>query len=166
VTLTVIGTGFESSSIIQVNGVSLATRYISSTQLTAVLPASSLATGASLAIAVLNGALSTASGSPPATASVAGTGFVPATVIRLHGSARTISYVDSSSVSVTLTADDLSHAGNLTLVAVNPAPGGGTSATFAFPVLNPIPGGISLTPSAIAAGKTTASLFLSLERIS
>lgn len=54
VMLTVIGTGFKSSSIIQVNGVSLATQYIRSTQLTAVLPTSSLATGASLAIAVLN----------------------------------------------------------------------------------------------------------------
>jgi hypothetical protein len=131
---------------------------------------------------VLNGAVSTASGSPislevdnpvpaitgispanfvagasPATVSVAGTGFVSATVIQLNGSARTNSFVDSTNVSVALTANDLSQAANPALVVVNPPPGEGHPRYSRFPVLNPIPGGVSLKPSAIAAGKTTAT---------
>jgi hypothetical protein len=97
---------------------------------------------------VLSGAVSTATGSPislevnnpvpaitgispanfvagasPATVSVAGTGFVPATVLQLNGSSRTTSYVDSTIVTVALTANDLSRAGNPALVAGIRLPG-------------------------------------------
>ncbi|WP_423201754.1 IPT/TIG domain-containing protein [Edaphobacter modestus] len=60
-TLAVNGSGFQSTSAVQINGVSVPTTYVRATQLTAVVPASSLATGAMLQVAVLNGSSSSAS---------------------------------------------------------------------------------------------------------
>jgi hypothetical protein len=114
-TLTVMGTGFQPSSVVQLNGTSISTQYVSATQLTAVVPASSLGSGASLSITVLTGTTSTAgSGAPvtlevdnpaptisglspnsftagasPTAVSVSGSGFVPGTIIQLNGSSRT-----------------------------------------------------------------------------
>lgn len=56
VTIVVTGTGFTSSSVIQLSGVPLQTAYISSTQIQATIPAAQLQTGAVLPLAVANGA--------------------------------------------------------------------------------------------------------------
>jgi len=166
-----------------VNGVSVPTTYVSATQLTAVVPASSLVIGTMLQVAVLNGTSSSANGgsaislevdnlapviagfSPtgflagaaPVTISVTGSGFIPATVIQVNGNIRSTTYVSATQVNATLTANDLANPGSLALVAVNPAPGGGTSAGASLPVSNPMPGAISITPSSVAAGKTTTT---------
>lgn len=58
--LTVLGIGFQPSSVVQVNGTSIATQFVSAIQLTAVVPAADLATGAALSISVLTGTSSTA----------------------------------------------------------------------------------------------------------
>jgi len=183
--LTVNGSGFESASVIQLNGASIPTQYVSSAQLTAVVPATSLVTGTMLSIAVLNGTATTASGgsaislevdnpapvitgfSPtglvtgasPLTVSVAGSGFVPGTVIQVNGGIRTTTYIRATQVSAALAAKDLAYAGSLALAAFNPAPGGGTSGAAALPVVNPNPNPsvISLTPSTVAAGKTNVT---------
>jgi hypothetical protein len=53
--LTVTGTGFTSSTVIQVGGTAEATTFISSTQVTAVVPAGQLAGGATLSVTAING---------------------------------------------------------------------------------------------------------------
>jgi trimeric autotransporter adhesin len=183
VTLTVAGSGFLNTSVIQVNGTTSPTTYVSATELTTVLPATDLASGAVLQITVSNGGAGTASdtsaiafevdnpapiitgyspsgflsGSTPVAVTVTGSGFVTATVIQVNGTARATTYIDATHVSVSLIANDLANPGSLALVAVNPAPGGGTSAGTSLPVANPTPGAISITPSSVAAGKTTAT---------
>jgi hypothetical protein len=180
-TLTVSGSGFTSSSVVQVNGNSEATTYVSANKLTATVPANQLASGAMLSVVVLNGSLTSASGTPvsfeidnpapaisslsPATeqigattltVTVTGTGFVPATVIQVNGSARSTSFTSATQVSVTLTGTDVAQPGSLSLTAVNAKPGGGTSAAASINVIapNPVPAISSLSPSTETVGAT------------
>ena len=53
-TLTVNGTGFVSGSVVQWNGVALATTYVSGSQLTATVPASDVATAGTASVTVVN----------------------------------------------------------------------------------------------------------------
>jgi trimeric autotransporter adhesin len=162
-TLTVTGTGFLSTSVVQVNSTTETTTYVSATQLTATVPAGQLASGAQLAVAVLNGLVSSGSGTPinlevdnPAptitsispssealgasatTVMVTGTGFVPTTVIKINGTSQMTTVTSSTQVSVALPVADLSVAGTLSLTAVNPTPGGGTSSAAPLTVLIPV----------------------------
>src|SRR5579871_5713759 len=58
ITLTVTGTGFLSSSLVQVGGTNEPTTYVSSTQVTTTVPASQLTSGTELAVLVLDGTTS------------------------------------------------------------------------------------------------------------
>src|ERR1700732_4510453 len=64
VTLTVHGTGFVSTSVVQVNGPSESTTFVSNVKLTAVIPASQIATAGQLAVVVINGSASSGTGTP------------------------------------------------------------------------------------------------------
>lgn len=174
--ITVSGSGFATTSVVQVGGTSEATTYVSGTQLTATVPASQLASGAQLAVVVLNGSLSStpmnlvvdnpaptiASLSPAVEAigatspliTLTGTGFVPTTVINVNGAARTTAFTSSTAVSVSLTAADVSAAGSLSLTAVNPTPGGGTSSAASLAVVSPTPTPVIayVDPTSIVAG--------------
>ena len=179
-TITIMGSGFISSSVIEVGGVAEVTTYVSSTELTATVPAAQLASGAQLPIVVSNGSTTSSSGTPvnlvvnnpsPTIASVSpsvelvnssssvvtvtGTNFVSTTAININGSARPTTYTSATQVSATLTAADLSAAGTLSLTAVNPTPGGGTSAAASLAVNNPPIGAIQLNPSVLLVGTTT-----------
>jgi hypothetical protein len=80
---------------------------------------------------------------------------VSTTAIDINGSARPTTYSSATQVSVTLSAADLSAAGTLSLTAVNPTPGGGTSAGVGVTVNNPPIGAIQLNPSVLLVGTTT-----------
>ncbi len=178
-TLTVNGTGFLSTTTIQVGGVVDATTYVSSTKVTATVSASQLATGGNLSVIALNGTASSASGtavnlevtnpSPAISATtpavvtvgtaatvvaVAGTGFVPATVIDVNGSARPTTFTSGTQVNVTLSLADVSAAGSLSLTAVNPTPGGGTSAAQALTVNYPLPRVFGMSPNPVLTTAT------------
>jgi hypothetical protein len=178
-TLTVNGTGFLSTTAVQVGGVVDPTTYVSSTKVTAMVSASQLVSGGELSVVALNGSSSSSSGaavnlevtnpSPAITATtpalvtvgttstviaVAGTGFVPSTVINVNGSARTTTFISTTQVNVVLTAADVSAAGSLSLTAVNPKPGGGTSAAQAFAVNNPVPRVTGVSPSMVLTTAT------------
>ena len=182
ITLTVNGTNFISGSTVQVGTVAEATTYVSATQLTALVPAAQLTTGALLPVVVLNGSATSASGtamnlevdnpaptitsftpvsfttaSSSTTVSIVGKGFVPATTINVNGTSRSTSYVSATQVNTILTVADLAGAGNLNITAVNPAPGGGTSAASSLPVNNPVPTITALTPTAAIAGNTNTT---------
>jgi hypothetical protein len=176
-TLTVSGTGFTSSTSVEVGGVADQTAYVSATQLTATVPAAQLSTGAQLSVIVVNGLSSSGSGTPvnlqvtnpaPAITTVApavepagaaapvitvtGTGFVPATVIQVNGSNRSTTFTSATQVSVALTAADVAASGSLSLTAVNPAPGGGTSTAATVAVNNPAPGVGKLSQATVLTG--------------
>jgi len=83
---------------------------------------------------------SAGAGSGTTTISVAGTGFVPNSVVLINGSPRTTVAGGSGQASVTLTASDLASAGAYQVQVSNPAPGGGISTPLVFAV----------TPSTVA----------------
>lgn len=177
-TLTVNGTNFASNSVVSVNSVAEATSYVSSSQLTAVIPAAQIASGAQLSVVVANGSVTSGSGTPVsleidnpaptissispaavllgATApviTVAGTGFVSTTAINVNGNARPTTYVSSTAVKATLSTADVSAAASLSITAVNPTPGGGASTASTVTVQNPGPGAtVSLSPSSLTVG--------------
>jgi hypothetical protein len=112
---------------VQVSGSAESTTYVSSTQLTATVPASQITKGALLGVIVMNGTVSSsgtpvnleidnpvptitsinpnseAAGISSAVVAVTGTGFDPSTVIDVNGSSRTTSFTTATQVSVTLT---------------------------------------------------------------
>ena len=179
--LTVNGTNFESDTTVQVGGVADVTTYVSSTKVVATLTATQLVSGGQLTVIVLNGSVSSGSGTPvnfevdnPAPVissvspagvaagatspviSVAGTGFVPTTVIKVNGNARTTTYVSGTQVNVTLSDADVASAGSLSLTAFNAVPGGGTSTASIVSVTNPAPGlSLTVSPTSIVAGGTS-----------
>ena len=179
-TLTVTGTNFISTSALQVGGVVEPTTYVSTIQLTASIPASQLASGADLPVIVLNGDNTSASdpvvnlevdnpapaitsftpatvavGSASKMIAITGTGFVPTTTVQLNGNSRGVTYVSSTQVNLLLSAADQSVGQALSLSAVNPTPGGGTSAAASLPVNYPVPEIISFSPALAIAGTTT-----------
>jgi len=123
--LTVNGSGFTSSTAVQVNGVVETTTYVGSTQLTATIPASQLVSGGSLAVVAVDGSASSATGTPigltvnnalptvtqlipaalvagsPSTpVSLVGTGFTPATAVQVNGTARSASYTSATQATI------------------------------------------------------------------
>jgi hypothetical protein len=179
----VTGTGFLSTTTVQVGGVTETTTYVSSTQVTATVTAAQLASGSQLAVIALNGTASSGSGAAvqlevtnpaptitqltpatlmtgttSATVAVTGTGFVSTTVIDVNGSARTTTYVSATQVNVALTASDMASAGSLSLTAMNAAPGGGTSVATAIPINNPVPTVSALSPKIVTTGTTTPTM--------
>ena len=177
-TLTVNGTGFIASTAVQVGGVTEPTTFVSSTQVTAAIPASQLASGTQLTVIAVNGTLSSSAATSlqvtnpapsitsvsPSTAiagstsplvTVTGAGFVPTTIIQVNGTPRTTTYVNATQVNVALTTADVASGGNLSLTAVNSAPGGGTSTATTFAVSNAIPFVTTLSPTYYVAGSTS-----------
>ncbi len=181
-TLTVTGTGFSAATAVQVGGAVEQTTFVSSTQITASIPASQIAAGGVLSVVAESGTSTSGSGTPvnltvnnPAPVitsftpssfltgasspliAVTGTGFVPTTMIEVGGSARATAFVSSTEVNVTLTSGDLATGGPVNLTAVNPAPGGGTSAASSLAVNNPAPAIAALTPQTLTAGAGAAT---------
>jgi len=176
-TLTVNGSGFVSSTVVQVGGVAEATTYVSSAEVTAVVPAAQIASGGTLQVAVSNsGTTATGptltvdnplptltqiapsavgAGSAATTITLTGTNFVPSTSIQINGSSRPTTYVGATQVSAVLAAADLATGGIPAITAVNPAPGGGTSAALGLTVNNPAPGVIGVSPAVVITGTTT-----------
>ena len=178
VTLTVTGAGFASGNTVQVNGTAVQTTYVSSTQLSATVPAAQLKVGSVLPVAVSNGASvvkadpaavalsvdnpvpSLASiapgalllGTPDSTVTVTGTNFVQGVILAVNGTPRDTTFVSDTQLKAQLTAADFAAARPLPLNVINPKPGGGTSGTSALAVNNPAPAISSVTPAAIGAG--------------
>lgn len=152
--LTLTGKQFSPNMTVTLGTTPLQTSFVSSTSLTAIVPAS-LAGGtynvgvrdngnsyvpaalliSTLTVDVTNPAPSLTAvtpnfflaGSAMATATIVGSGFVSGTEAAIDGSSRTVSVQDSSHLTVSLTADDLLYATSRQLAITNPAPGGGTT---------------------------------------
>jgi hypothetical protein len=185
-TLTINGNGFVNGSVVRVNGQDRPTTFISSSQLTAQIPASDIAALGSLNIFVANpppgGGLSNTvalavinstpeissldpssvnAGSVGFPLTVNGSSFVDGAVVSWNGSPRPTTFVNNSKLTAQISAADVASAGTATVTVTNPAPGGGTSNSATFTITlqpNPVPTLTSLTPNSTAAGGVAFTL--------
>jgi 6-phosphogluconolactonase (cycloisomerase 2 family) len=163
-TLTASGTGFVSGAQVSFGLANEPTTFVSSTQLTAAIPASAIAAAGNPYVIVTNpdGTQSTLltfpvnnpapggnSVSPPSlpagasalTLDVSGTGFIPpdangvgGSTVFVNGTPRPTKFVSSTLLQATLLGSDLSQGGTLNITVVNPPPGGGISPAIRFMV--------------------------------
>jgi len=161
-TLTLTGTGFVSGAQVSFGLSNEATTFVSSTQLTAAIPASAIAVAGNPYVVVTNpggppsapltfpinnpmpGGNNVSPPSLPAGASaltldVFGTGFIApdasglgGSIVFVNGTPRPTKFVSSTLLQVTLLASDLSQGGTLNITVVNPPPGGGVSPAIHF----------------------------------
>lgn len=82
------------------------------------------------------------------TLTVNGANFVPATVIRWNGAARSTTYISNTKLTASITYVDLQSVGTAEVSVFTPAPGGGTAtALFAIDTATNTPGAITVTSS-------------------
>jgi hypothetical protein len=172
-TLTFTGTGYISSTAATLNGAALQTHYVSGTSLQAVVPASALAAGQVVSLVVSNpapgGGSSAASSysimspkpavaglSPQsvpqgagATITVTGSGFEANSVVLWNGAARATTFVNGTTLQVTLTAADLQSYGLGQITINNPGPGGSTTTPTELVIEASVPTILSLSPSSV-----------------
>jgi hypothetical protein len=164
------------------NGNSRATTFVSSTQLSATILASDIATTGNATLNVINPAPSslgsnamafvinaapapapapTISSLSPSSAiagevqftlTVNGTNFVSGSTVNFNGNARATTFVSATQLTAAILASDLATAGTFNVTVTNLAPGGGTSNAVTFAVNNPAPAITSLSPSSAIAG--------------
>ena len=178
-TITVNGTNFVSSSVVQFNGTNLTTTYVSSTQLTAKLTTTNTANGGVYPITVVNPGNVTSNsvsftlnfsvptfssvspnsipqGSGNTTVSISGYGIYSATTVLVNGTAVSSTYVSARALTAVIPASDLTSVGTLSLKLKNPTPGGGTSSALSVTVTAsaPAPTVASINPTSGTAGSS------------
>src|SRR6266550_2141755 len=180
-TLTVNGSGFDNTSKVQWNGAALSTSFISSTQLTAIVPAANVAVAGTANVTVKNSSgpvsntviftinnpvptitsinpNSCLAGSPQFIMTVNGTNFVAASSVLWNGTALTTTFVSSTQLTATVTAALVANAGTASVTVVNPVPGGGTSNPQTFTINTPVPTTTSINPNSCLAGSPQFTL--------
>ncbi len=182
-TVTISGTGYVNNSVVRWNGSSLATTYISSTALTAVVPSSELAAASTATLTVFNpapgggasGSLSFSVTNPapvlssvdPATVdalsgatllTLGGSGFLPSSQVLLDGSEISATYVSANSLTVNLLEQP--DSGTLSISVRNSTPGGGDSATLSVSIQNPVPALTSIAPASTYSGANSFTLIV------
>jgi uncharacterized protein (TIGR03437 family) len=173
-TLTINGSGFFPACLVVWNGVYLAATFISSTQLTAQVPASALVAPVTATVSVLvtgappsNSLSFTVTGaSTPAVASLSpatavagagafpltirGSGFVAGSLALWNGATLSTTFVNSSQVTAQVEAFRIAAPGPATVAIRNPD--GTNSNALTFTVSSPAPVVSSLNPAAATAG--------------
>jgi hypothetical protein len=182
-TLQVSGSNFNASSNILIKGASLQTTYLSSTLLQATLPASDLAQGGTLNVAVNNPApgggttsalpfivaganlqpvvgtlspASTTAGGPSFTLTLSGSNFTPSSVVSFNGSAMATAYSNAAELQASIPANAIAAAGTPIVTVANP--GGNPSTVVTFTVNNPVPQESSLSPTIAVPGSAALTL--------
>ncbi len=151
-TLTVSGSDFVSGATISFAGTSEPTTFVSSTELTAAIPATALAAAGSASIVVTNppgtgGAggrnsvpypftiylppptitsisqTSVTAGSPAFTLTINGTNLVPESVLNVNGAAESVTYVSPTQVTANISAAVIASPGTVNLSITNPVGG-------------------------------------------
>ena len=135
-TLTVTGTGFLSSSLVEWNGSPLATNYVSATQMTASVPDSLISSAGTASVLVSSGASSSPAlkftiTPPPAittlspasivafsaafTLTVNGTGFTSGAVVEWNSSPLTTKFVSATQLTASVPASVITGAGSVSI---------------------------------------------------
>jgi hypothetical protein len=182
-TLTVNGSNFVSGSVVKWNASSLATTYVSATELTAQVPAADIATAGTASVTVFNAtpgggtttaqtftvdnpvptltSLSSTSTTAPGAAftlTLTGTNFVQSSSVQWNGNSLATTYVSATQLKAAVAASDISVAGTASVTVFNPTPGGGTSAAQTFTINDPVPGITSISPSSVVTGSGAFTL--------
>lgn len=159
-TLDLMGTGFVPSSSVAWNGSSLATLWVSATELKATLPASALGGSSASAVTVQNPApgggtsavepFNVTSPTPvltsispqivpaglAATITLTGTGFETNSVVEWNGAPRTTTFVSATTLQVSLSTADLQNVKSGSLTVTNPGPNSSTSGSAPLATTN------------------------------
>jgi YVTN family beta-propeller protein len=162
-TLTINGTNFVAASMVNFGGSAPATTFVNSTQLTAAIPAASIASTGTPAVTVTNPApgggtsmainFTITSGGPnpiptiqvlspscapagePVQLTVVGQNFVASSVVRWNGSDQpTTSNGSINGLIAQISASDVAAAGTAAVTVFNPGPGGGSSNASTFTI--------------------------------
>jgi YVTN family beta-propeller protein len=160
-TLTINGTNFVAASMVNFGGAAPATTFVNSTQLTAAIPASSIASAGTPAVTVTNPASSggtsnainftvtggagdvptisvlfpsCAPAGEPLQLSVAGVNFMASSVVRWNGSDRPTTMDAINGLVAQISASDVAAAGTAAVTVFNPGSGGGTSIPSTFTI--------------------------------
>jgi len=158
-TLTVNGTNFLDSSVVNWNGSPRATTFVSATQITAIVNAADIAKAGTFKVTVTSpapgGGTSAASnfvvdnpaptltsispssathGGAAFTLTATGTNYVSTSVIEWNGTKLTTKYVSGTTLTTTVPVADIETAGTASVTVFNPTPGGGTSAAKTFTI--------------------------------
>src|ERR1700686_1619956 len=83
---------------------------------------------------------------------VTGSNFVSSSTVQWNGTARTTTFVSTTSLQAAVTAADTATGGMAMVTVSTPAPGGGVSGALSFTIDNPMPTTESLGPNAAFAG--------------
>ncbi len=181
-TLTVNGTNFLTGATVQWNGTGLATTVVSNTQVTAVVPASDIATGGSANITAINllgvassptafsivgptptltslNPTSTIAGGAQFTLTVNGSGFLSGATVLWNTTPLTTTFVSSTQLTATVTTSLIASVGTASITAVNT--NGSPSSALTFTISPPTPTISSLSPSSATAGGGSFTLTVS-----
>jgi N-acetylneuraminic acid mutarotase len=163
-TLQADGANLVTSSVVRWNGSDRATIFVSSTRLTATIPASDIAAGGTRTVTIFtpvpgggssSGATFTINNPVPVITKIVpsaavvrdpalslridGSGFTPDSVVHWYASAsglaRPTTFVSSTRLVASIGNTDLQTVGNRTVTVVNADPGGGTSNVMTFTVV-------------------------------
>jgi hypothetical protein len=180
-TLTVTGSNFIRSSVVNWNGTSRGTTFVSATELRAAILTSDVGTAGTAAVTVFNPApgggtsnaqtfnilagtnpVPTTSALEPSSGVAGGAGFVLIvhggnfvgnSVVRWNGADRITVFESTSVLTAAIPPSDIATAGTAQVTVFNPMPGGGTSnaQTFTISAANPVPTTSGLNPSSRTA---------------
>ena len=186
-TLTLNGAGFVNGASVQFNGGSRATTFVSTSQITATILASDIATAGTADVTATNPAPTVGPSAPqmftitstnnpvPTIASlgethiaggtaftltVNGANFEAQSVANFNGKPQATTFVNATKLSAAIAASDVAIAGNVNVTVTNPAPGGGTSAASPLTVDGYTiagPSGAPLSPGQPAIIQITAT---------
>jgi hypothetical protein len=185
-TLTVNGSNFVSGAVVNFNGSPRTTNFVSTTQLTASIPASDVASAGTAPITVSNpsGALisntvsltiaapvnpgpptltnlappSVVAASAAFTLVVNGSNLVSGAVVNFNGAARTTTFVSAAQVTAVIPATDITSIGTASITVTNPL-GGGVSNALTFNIASPgTPIATNLAPSSVLIGSGAFTL--------
>ena len=190
-TLTVNGSGFISSSVVNFNGSARTTTFVSATQIKASILASDIATSGTGNVTVTNPSpgggttpnfaftISSASNPVPTLASISptsgplgqtvaltltGTNFIASSIVNFGSNQNTGGVVSNGgdTLTITIPAAQLSTAGPVSVTVTNPTPGGGTTGAQTFTVNNNNPAPTITTISPTSAAVNGAGFTLTV----
>ena len=108
-------------------------------------------------ITILSPSSATA-GAAAQTLTINGTNFLSGSTVTYNNAAHTATFVNSTQLTIPLSASDQATAGSYAVVVTNPSPGGGASNSVNFTVNNSVPAITSLSPSSATAGAAGRTL--------
>ncbi|HXW16058.1 MAG TPA: IPT/TIG domain-containing protein, partial [Terriglobia bacterium] len=101
---------------------------------------------------------SATSGAAKQTLTINGTNFLSSSTVTYNSVAHAPTFVNSTQLTISLSASDQATAGNYAVVVTNPSPGGGDSNTVNFTVNNPVPSISSISPASVMSGAAAQAL--------